>query len=665
MFWLKIKKIKLKNIRSHKESLIELEKGISVFTGRTGSGKSSVLVGIEYALFGSDINLSNKDILRRNKQKGFVELEFEQDGDIYNIKRGLKRTGKTISVDSSELSITKNEKLLPIIGRAGDLDSRILEVLNYPKGVKAKEIFEITSYTKQDEIRVLIEMSAEKRQEYLDKILQLSKYKTTWENMKDVVSHFKMEAVEIKGNLENFEKIKNEKVEIENKIKVSKNIIDELNTELKNKKDNVKKIKENISELENERDVELKKRRKYDEFRGSISNLKDEKEKLDNELANTKKEVEEIKEKIKSDVPELEKLKEEKIENEKTVELLEKEKAKLDSEFKEIKRLGKGKCPVCKQEITENHLENLNDEFDNKKDVLENKISKCRERVSELNPKIELANEQKKLEDKLNLMNEKQKEYEKRLEENKKEIEDLESKEIKFDNKYLESIESKLKETKQSETEIASKIESISKEISLRNDELEDKKNELESKKKQIIEFGKKEEKIKKLNSTIDLLLRMREDIRNIREVVRRRFLEDFRQEFQKKFEEIRKYEEEYTVDVKNDYEPVAFSSDGEEVPISSLSGGEKTSVALSYRLALADIAAQISDIRPSELLILDEPTTGFDKEDIKALPEALKNIKTIPQIIIVSHEEELKNAADYKFEVSKEQNISNISRIE
>ncbi len=662
---MKIKKIKLKNIRSHKESLIELEEGISVFTGRTGSGKSSVLVGIEYALFGSDINLSNKDILRRNKQKGFVELEFEQDGDIYNIKRGLKRTGKMISVDSSELSITKNEKLLPIIGRAGDLDSRILEVLNYPKGVKAKEIFEITSYTKQDEIRVLIEMSAEKRQEYLDKILQLSKYKTTWENMKDVVSHFKMEAVEIKGNLENFEKIKNEKVEIEDKIKMSKNIIDELNNELKNKKDDVKKIKENISELENERDVELKKRRKYDEFRGSLSNLKDEKEKLDNELANTKKEIEEIKEKIKSDVPELEKLKEEKIENEKTIELLEKEKIELDSEFKEIKRLGKGKCPVCKQEITENHLENLNDEFDNKKDVLENKISKCRERVSELNPKIELANEQKKLGDKLNLMNEKQKEYEKRLEENKKEIEDLESKEIKFDNKYLESIESKLKEIKQSETEITSKIESISKEISLRNDELEDKKNELESKKKQIIEFGKKEEKIKKLNSTIDLLLRMREDIRNIREVVRRRFLEDFRQEFQKKFEEIRKYEEEYTVDVKSDYEPVAFSSDGEEVPISSLSGGEKTSVALSYRLALADIAAQISDIRPSELLILDEPTTGFDKEDIKALPEALKNIKTIPQIIIVSHEEELKNAADYKFEVSKEQNISNISRIE
>jgi exonuclease SbcC len=146
----------------------------------------------------------------------------------------------------------------------------------------------------------------------------------------------------------------------------------------------------------------------------------------------------------------------------------------------------------------------------------------------------------------------------------------------------------------------------------------------------------------------------MREDIRNIREIIRNNFLEDFKQEFQKKFEEIRKYEEEYSVDIKNDYEPIAFSLSGEEVPITNLSGGEKTSVALAYRLSLANLSAQISAIKPSEILILDEPTVGFDQEDIKALPTTLKNIKTIPQIIIVTHEEELKNAADYKFEVKK-----------
>ena len=51
-------------------------------------------------------------------------------------------------------------------------------------------------------------------------------------------------------------------------------------------------------------------------------------------------------------------------------------------------------------------------------------------------------------------------------------------------------------------------------------------------------------------------------------------------------------------------------------------------------------------------------------KEDVKALPEALRNIQAIPQIIIVTHEEELKNAADHKFEIKKENGTSSIKEV-
>ena len=59
---------------------------------------------------------------------------------------------------------------------------------------------------------------------------------------------------------------------------------------------------------------------------------------------------------------------------------------------------------------------------------------------------------------------------------------------------------------------------------------------------------------------------------------------------------------------------------------------------------------------------MLDEPTTGFDEEDIKALPEVLRNIRHIPQIIIVTHEASLKEAADHKFEVEKVKGVSTVS---
>jgi len=229
----------------------------------------------------------------------------------------------------------------------------------------------------------------------------------------------------------------------------------------------------------------------------------------------------------------------------------------------------------------------------------------------------------------------------------------------------LNTEEKKLKKFKTEETELLSKINAQKRIIDLLTKENKAMTNELAEKTEILLKMEKSKEEIKKLERVITLLNRLREDIRNIREIIRRNFLEEFRQEFQRKFEEIRKYEEEYTVDINLNYEPIAYTKDREEVPISNLSGGEKTSVALSYRLALSNLAAQISAIKPPEVLILDEPTIGLDKEDIKALNEALQNIGTIPQIIIVTHEDELKDAANFKYEVKKERGLSKITKVD
>ena len=44
--------IELENIRSYDKESIEFPRGITLFEGDVGSGKSSVLMGIEFALFG-------------------------------------------------------------------------------------------------------------------------------------------------------------------------------------------------------------------------------------------------------------------------------------------------------------------------------------------------------------------------------------------------------------------------------------------------------------------------------------------------------------------------------------------------------------------------------------------------------------------------------------
>ncbi len=74
---------------------------------------------------------------------------------------------------------------------------------------------------------------------------------------------------------------------------------------------------------------------------------------------------------------------------------------------------------------------------------------------------------------------------------------------------------------------------------------------------------------------------------------------------------------------INEEFTPIV-EQDGFEQDINYLSGGEKTSVALSYRLALNNVVQKVSTGMKSNLMILDEPTDGFSKEQLYKLREIL-----------------------------------------
>ena len=96
---------------------------------------------------------------------------------------------------------------------------------------------------------------------------------------------------------------------------------------------------------------------------------------------------------------------------------------------------------------------------------------------------------------------------------------------------------------------------------------------------------------------------------------------------------------------VDEDFTPI-IQQDGVDQDVAYLSGGEKTSVALAYRLALNSIVRKVSTGMRSNLLILDEPTDGFSKEQLGKVREILDELQS-PQIMLVSHEKELESFAD------------------
>ena len=91
---------------------------------------------------------------------------------------------------------------------------------------------------------------------------------------------------------------------------------------------------------------------------------------------------------------------------------------------------------------------------------------------------------------------------------------------------------------------------------------------------------------------------------------------------------------------------------EGEWTPAEALSGGERTSLALAFRLALARVVRVMGSLH-LDTVLLDEPTDGFSPEQVIRMGELLEEL-ALPQVILVSHETELAAIADRVVRVQK-----------
>jgi len=105
------------------------------------------------------------------------------------------------------------------------------------------------------------------------------------------------------------------------------------------------------------------------------------------------------------------------------------------------------------------------------------------------------------------------------------------------------------------------------------------------------------------------------------------------------------------------------IEQNGYEVSFAYLSGGEKTSAALAYRLALNKVINDVvHSIKTKDLLILDEPTDGFSSEQLDKVREVLERLK-LQQIILVSHESKIESFVNQTIKIVKENGVSRVVR--
>ena len=177
-----LRSIKLNNIRSYIAEEASFPAASLLLSGDIGSGKSTVLMAVEFALFGtSRSDLSGETLLRKGTKEGSVELEFSLDNKNFLIKRAIKKTKDGFSQTSGYILREGLKKELT----PEELKAEIINLLGFPAEAAAKDknyLYRYTVYCPQEEMREILEGNNKERQEILRKIFNLDKYKTLREN---------------------------------------------------------------------------------------------------------------------------------------------------------------------------------------------------------------------------------------------------------------------------------------------------------------------------------------------------------------------------------------------------------------------------------------------------------------------------------------------------
>lgn len=678
---MEIRAIDLLNIRSYTSHCIEFPSGSVLLSGDIGAGKSTILLAIEFALFGiRKPDLTGSTLLRNGEKKGSVMLNVMIDNKEVIVKRTLRRSKTDIKQESGFIIVDGiKEEGTPV-----ELKARILSLLGYPTDLVSKHkdlVYRYTVYTPQEEMKSIILDKGDSRLNTLRKVFGIDKYKRIRENALIFKRSIKDEIQELKGktyDLKEKEKIiderKNERVQAEKERNV---LLPKIQVVTKVLKETAAELKELEVELEKQRVIE----RKIESLSSEARSLFEERVRSKKIVEQQTKEIVTIKDSIKDVSYEdgtCERLQDE-IEGlrNKSDDLL-RLASRLDEKIRSstetmdsIIRLNN--CPTCEQDVSEEHKSEIRmreeariAKFSAQKEESRKELEELKEKISGL--KITIEAESKKMQQKalilaakknleqkeklLNSLLDSESSVKKRMAEINLEKEELKKKIKKVEGyESLKTRHQKLigndKELAVEEAKVSRSIENLSKEIQKLDEDIKEKKayksklNELSNVEHWIDEYF------------INLMGLME---KHVMSRLYREFNENFIVWFNSLVED-----ETMSSRLDEEFSPL-ITQNGYDIDIENLSGGEKTAVALAYRLSLNKVINDyISNIKTKDLIILDEPTDGFSDEQLDRVRDVLENLD-ISQVIIVSHETKIESFVDNVIRIEKDNHVSTSS---
>jgi len=673
-----LRKLTLENIRSYRdETRIEISTGTTLFEGDIASGKSTLLYAIEFALFGLG-SLKGSFLLRNGAKQGRVSLAFEVDGREYEVHRTLVRKGKSVQQGECYIQGPEGRALLS----PTEVKERILQILrfNEPPNPKAQSvIYRYAIFTPQEEMKEVILKDPDDRLQTLRRAFRIEDYKIAIENSSTLVSRIKGRVAYLEGATADLPNMKTKLDEVTGSVQKLKEELEPLKqgeTELKEEhekrdgelralekeREKIGKARERIPLLTSQISEKAGLRDKLAEDNGKArKKITDELQPKMSELARLKKPTDKTRQQLKQEITKLRVKSRE----------MEKQRAKLEERVGNFESILKKKvCPICERPIDSKKFGEKAKHLEQERSGLEEQVGKLEKQVKDTEELVDELSEYEQAQKEVQGLRSQLEDANKKIAENDKTVAELENgiKSLRTrlalaeqEVKPLEKVLQEIGELEKRIEKLDSRLMDVRKSIATKEEEIrssEDILKELQ----QGLELKEKQVKVKDSLSEHRIWLSdyFAPTLENIEKHVMTSLNQRFNEQFQRWFH-ILIEDPELQVRVDENFSPV-MEREGYEQEFQSLSGGEKTSVALAYRLALNTIVQEVVVSTGSNLLILDEPTDGFSKEQLFKMRDILRELKC-PQVILVSHERELEGFADRVIKVEKREGISCIIR--
>ncbi|BDZ70520.1 AAA family ATPase [Methanobacterium petrolearium] len=190
-----IKNLHMKNFKSHKDTRIEFDTGISIIIGGNGAGKSSILEAVSFALFKQHTSKKIQQLITIGQKRMSVAIQFSAHGRTYRVLRERTKTSS-----KAIMSIKEGERFQSLVSGDKQVTLEVQNILEMDG-----DLFLNAVYVRQGEISDLIEKTSSEKKQMVGRLLGIDSLETAWKNIKIILDKYNGQKLRLEGKLESFE----------------------------------------------------------------------------------------------------------------------------------------------------------------------------------------------------------------------------------------------------------------------------------------------------------------------------------------------------------------------------------------------------------------------------------------------------------------------------